>query len=96
MVTWEALSHALSMTPQAVQERAIRTLIEVELAQLDREEMERIRAYSLLSATELEQAMRSHRVPEHPTWEDLIHWEAIEDRRTVLKALMRQESDATS
>ncbi len=69
----------------------MRTLIEVELAQLDREEIDLIERYNLLSAAELEQAMQSRSVPEHPTWEDLIHWEAIEDRRKALKAILRKE-----
>ena len=89
MNTWDALGQAMSLTPQAVQERAMRTLIEVELAQLDREEIALIQTYNLLSAAELEQAMQSRSVPEHLTWEDLIHWEAIEDRRKALKVILR-------
>ena len=62
--------------------------IETELARLDHEEIELIQKYHMLSAVDLEQAMQSRIVPEHPGWEDLIHWEAIEDRRKALKELL--------
>ena len=89
MLSWDALGHAMALSTQAVQQRAIMALIEVELTQLNQEEMALIQKYGLLSAVELEQAMQAGRVPEHPTWEDLIHWEAIEDRRQALKELLR-------
>ena len=89
MLSWDALGHAMALSTQAVQQRAIMALIAVELTQLDRDEMELIQQYGLLSAVELEQAMQAGTVPEHPTWEEFIHWEAIEDRRQALKELLR-------
>lgn len=44
--------------------------------------------YDVPSATELERLIKNGVVPDHPSWEHLIEWEAIEDRRAKLKSLL--------
>lgn len=92
MVDWESLSQVLAVNVSMLQEQAVRILIETELSRLDHEEIELIQKYHLLSSADLEQALQSRIVPEHPSWEDLIRWEAIEDRRKALKELLRNMS----
>ena len=57
-----------------------------ELINVDLEVQQYLDTYHMSTAGELEQAIRSGQVGEHPAWEDLIGWEVMEDYRQKLEA----------
>jgi len=87
-IDWATLAKVLGTTPEDVQARAAHKVLKEELALLDEREAKLIAQYDVSSATELERLIKNGSVPEHPSWEHLIEWEAIEDRRAKLKMLL--------
>lgn len=89
-IDWVALAKFLGTTPEVVQVRAAQRLIQEELTRLDEREAKLKAQYAVATATELERLIRNDVVPEHPSWEHVIEWEAIEDRRGKLKVILDQ------
>lgn len=87
-VDWATLASVLGMTPEDVQARAAHKVLQEEFALLDEREAKLMARYDVSSAAELERLIKNGVVPEHLSWEHLIEWEAIEDRRAKLKSLL--------
>lgn len=88
MLDWSELAQAVGLRQEETQAEAAVELLRRELAALDATELRLIAEYRVCSAAELEAAMSAGKWPEHPTWERLIQWENIEDRRKSLRAFV--------
>ena len=86
MLDWREVSQAVGRPEEETQVAAAVELLRRELADLENAELDLIREYGVCSAAELEAGMHTGKWPEHPTWERLIQWEGIEDRRKSLRA----------
>lgn len=89
-LTWTDLASWLGKTEEEVQTAAAIELIKNEMSKLNAAEVELIHRYGADDAADLESRIRSKALPEHPAWEDLIEWEAIEDQRKRLKEYIRR------
>lgn len=83
MVSWEGLAEMFNRTKEEIQVQDVTALLKNEMARLDSIELNLIRKYKVSSAAELEK--RLLKLPEHPTWEDLIMWEGVESKRRKIK-----------
>lgn len=93
MVSWERLAQATAKSVEEVQSAAAAAFVREELSRLDAEEVRLAQRYGVASAADLEALMQQHLVDEYPSWEDLITWEAIGDRRRLLAILKEFVAD---
>lgn len=84
-LAWSELAAYLGTSEEQAQLEAVTELLKSELARLEAAELTLIRRYGVRSASELEARVNANAVPEHPSWEHLIEWEGIEDRRQRLR-----------
>ena len=81
------ISRRLQIPPEELVKKSILTFIahEIRLAEWDIADIKE--RYEVSSRVELEDKIKGKELHSHPAWEDLIHWETLEDYLTCLQAI---------
>lgn len=81
------ISHRLGIPPEELVKKSVLSFIahEIRLAEWDIADIKE--RYEVSSRVELEDKIKDRELCSHPAWEDLIHWENLEDYIARLRAI---------
>jgi hypothetical protein len=85
----ERVSKSLGVTPEALISSGVEEYLKTRLRIIQTEIHELETKYEVNKPAELEERIKQGKIEEHPTWEDLIHYENLIDRAEKI----RQELD---
>jgi hypothetical protein len=86
-VSLAEISRRLEIPPEELMKKSILSFVarEIRLAEWDISDMKE--RYQVSSRVELEDKVKTKAIYSHPAWEDLIHWENLEDYVVRLRAI---------
>ena len=84
MVSWDEVTGAIGVDKDTAEKQGAFALLSQELLKVEARLARLIDKYGVPDAGALERAVSSYEVPEHPSWEDLILWEGLEEKRQKL------------
>lgn len=81
------ISRRLEIPPEELEKKSILSFIahEIRLAEWDISDIKE--RYGVSSQVEMEDKIKAKELYSHPAWEDLIHWENMEDYIARLRAI---------
>ena len=86
-VSLAEVSRRLEIPPEELEKKSILSFVthEVRLANWDISDIEE--RYGVSSRIELEEKIKTEAIMSHPAWEDLIHWENLEEYIARLRTI---------
>lgn len=87
VVNLTEISRRLAIPPEELERKSILSFVahEIRLAEWDIADIKE--RYGVSSPVELENKIKTKVIYSHPAWEDLIHWENLEDYISRLRAI---------